>query len=304
MNIYHIDFRLLRSFLVVARVGNFVRASEALSITQSALSQQMKELASHFNSALFEKKGRRLILSDFGKDLLLKLEPLMGQIDETLLQCMHEDKNVVGVLRVGATHTYSKAITLPASMRLIKMHPELRIDLRELSAQRLITDLMQGDIDIAVLPEDYQLVEFYQRPLLTEQFAVLGTEHRINILPKKLFIKSFKNVELALLNRQFLMRQQIEMEARRENIQLNVRLELSTMGDLLEVAKTGNLTVIGSSIACRNDVGLTSRPISGEFLKRTAALCWRKGRFVTSAMRSFEVAAVEISNELKGNAKK
>jgi len=299
MNVYHIDFRLIRSFLVVARVGNFVRASEALSITQSALSQQMKELASHFNSGLFEKKGRRLILSDFGKDLLLKLEPLMGQIDETLLQCMHEDKNVVGVLRVGATHTYLKAITLPASMRLINAHPELRIDLRELSAQRLIADLMQGDIDVAVLPEDYQLVEFYQQPLLTEQFAVLGTEHGMNHLPKKLSIKSFKNVELALLNRQFLMRQQIEMEARRENIQLNVRLELSTMGDLLEVAKAGNLTVIGSPIACRRDVGLISRSITGEFLKRTAALCWRKGRFVTSAMRAFQDTALEISQELK-----
>lgn len=301
MNLHHIEFRLLRSFLVVARVGNFVRASEALSITQSALSQQMKELASYFNSALFEKKGRRLMLSDFGTDLLLKLEPLMGQLDETLLQCMHEDKNVVGILRVGATHTYAKAITLPASMRLINMHPELKIDLRELSAQRLITDLMQGDIDVAVLPEDYHLVDFYQQPLLTEQFAVLGTARRMNDLPKKLSIVSFKNQELALLNPQFLMRQKIEMEARRENIQLNVRLELSTMGDLLEVARSGNLTVIGSEIACRRDLELFSRPVAGEFMKRTAALCWRKGRFVTSAMRAFEETAIEISNELRND---
>lgn len=301
MNIHRIDFRLLRSFLVVARVGNFVRASEVLSITQSALSQQMKELVSYFKLALFEKKGRRLILSDFGKDLLIRLEPLIGQIDETLLQSMHGDKNVVGVLRVGATHTYSKAITLPASMRLIKAYPELRVDLRELSAQRLITDLIQGDIDVAILPKDYQLVDFYQQPLLTEQFAVLGTEQCLAKLPKKLSIKSFKNKELALLNRQFLMRQQIEIEARRENIQLNIRLELSTMGDLLEVARAGDLTVIGSPIACRADACLVSRPIAGEFLSRTAALCWRKERFVTSAMRAFQNTVVEISGELRNN---
>lgn len=299
MNIDYIDFRLLRSFLAVARIGNFVRASETLSITQSALSQQMKELASYFNSALFEKKGRRLILSDFGRDLLLKLEPLMGQIDETLLQSMHQDKHAVGILRVGATHTYSKAITLPASMRLIRAYPELRIDLRELSAQQLITDLMQGDIDMAVLPEDYQLIDFNQHPLLTEQFAVLGTTHQLAKLPKKLSIKSFKNQELALLNRQFLMRQQIEIAARRENIQLDVRLELSTMGDLLEVARAGELTVIGSPIACRSDSALVSRPVMGKFLSRTAALCWRKGKFVTSAMRAFQETALEISMELK-----
>ena len=45
MNIKQIDLRLLRSFLTVARTGNFVRASEALNITQTALSQQKKELA-------------------------------------------------------------------------------------------------------------------------------------------------------------------------------------------------------------------------------------------------------------------
>ena len=299
MNIRHIDYRLLRSFLVVARIENFVRASESLSITQSALSQQMKELSSHFNSALFERKGRRSILSEFGRDLLIKLEPLMGQIDETLLQSMHEDKHVVGVLRIGATHTYSKAITLPASLRLLKTYPDLRIDLRELSAERLIADLMQGDIDIAVLPEDYQLVEFYQQPLLTEQFALIGKPQSMANFPKKLSIKSFKNTELALLNRQFLMRQQIEMEARRENIQLHVRLEVSTMGDLLEVARTGGLAVIGSPIACGRDEELISRSVSGEFLKRTAALCWRKGRFVTSAMRAFQETAIEVSKELK-----
>jgi len=301
MNIQRIDYRLLRSFLVVARIENFVRAAEALNITQSALSQQMKELASHFNSALFERKGRRSVLSEFGRDLLNKLEPLMGQVDEALLQSMHDDKQVVGALRIGATHTYSKAITLPASLRLLKIYPDLRIDLRELSAERLIADLMQGDIDIALLPEDYQLVEFYQQPLLTEQFALIGKPQSMAHLPKKLSIKSFKNTELALLNRQFLMRQQIEMEARRENIQLNVRLEVSTMGDLLEVARTGSLAVIGSPIACRRDADLISRAISGEFLKRTAALCWRKGRFVTGAMKAFQETAIEISNELKNN---
>jgi hypothetical protein len=54
MNVQKIDLRLLRSFFVVSRTGNFVRASHSLSITQSALSQQMKELNRYFPEALFE----------------------------------------------------------------------------------------------------------------------------------------------------------------------------------------------------------------------------------------------------------
>ena len=97
------------------------------------------------------------------------------------------------------------------------------------------------------------------------------------------------------------MRQQIEMEARRENIQLNVRLEVSTMGDLLDIARIGSFTVIGSPILCRQYPDLVSRPIEGKFLRRTAALFWRKGRFVTGAMKAFQETAIEISNELKNN---
>jgi DNA-binding transcriptional LysR family regulator len=299
MNIHRVDYRLLRSFFVVARTENFVLASEALNISQSALSQQMKELASHFNSAIFERKGRRSVLSEFGRDLLNKLEPLMGQMDEALLQSMYDDKQIVGALRIGSTHAYSKAIALPASLRLLKKYPELRIDLRELSTQRLIADLMHGDVDVAIVPEDHQLVEFYQQPLLTEQFALIGKPNSMVHFPKKLTITSFKNTELALVSRQFLMRQQIEMEARRENIQLNVRLEVTTMGDLLDIARTGSFTVIGSPIACWRDEELISRPVSGEFLKRTAALCWRKGRFVTGAMKAFQETAIEISADLR-----
>jgi len=60
MNLKQIDLRLLRSFIATARAGNFVKASQILHITQSALSQQMKELAGHLALPLFEKKGASL----------------------------------------------------------------------------------------------------------------------------------------------------------------------------------------------------------------------------------------------------
>lgn len=57
MNINQIDLRLLRSFIAVARAGTFVKASQVLNITQSALSQQMKELSNHLDLPIFEKRG-------------------------------------------------------------------------------------------------------------------------------------------------------------------------------------------------------------------------------------------------------
>ena len=303
MNIKQIDLRLLRSFLTVARTGNFVRASEALSITQSALSQQMKELASHLELPLFEKKGRSLILTKFGNGLLQKIEPLLGQIEEALMQSLDDSKNIVGTLRVGATNTYSKTIALPACMELLKEYPSLNIELKELPAQKVLTELMEGTIDVAIIPQDYQFPDLEWKSLITEQFAVIGTLKAIENLPNTITLKYLAKHELAALNRQFLMRQKIDAQSRQEGIPLNIRMEVSSMGDLIEIAKTGKLLALGSSIALLKEKQLKSKEIKGDLLIRTAAVCWRKTKFVNSAMIAFQEKAQEISNSLEAEIK-
>lgn len=303
MNIKQIDLRLLRSFLTVARTGNFVRASAALSITQSALSQQMKELASHLELPLFEKKGRSLILTKFGNGLLQKIEPLLGQIEEALMQSLDDSKNIVGTLRVGATNTYSKTIALPACMELLKEYPSLNIELKELPAQKVLTELIEGTIDVAIIPQDYQFPDLEWKSLITEQFAVIGTLKAIENLPNTITLKYLAKHELAALNRQFLMRQKIDAQSRQEGIPLNIRMEVSSMGDLIEIAKTGKLLALGSSIALLKEKQLKSKEIKGDLLIRTAAVCWRKTKFVNSAMIAFQEKAQEISSSLEAEIK-
>jgi len=74
MNLAGIDLRLLRSFLVLSRVGSYVRAAQALHISQPALSQQMSDLSAALGVTLFEKVGRRSMLTDTGRGLSRGLE--------------------------------------------------------------------------------------------------------------------------------------------------------------------------------------------------------------------------------------
>jgi LysR family cyn operon transcriptional activator len=304
MNLKQIDLRLLRSFLAVSRSQNFVKASESLNITQSALSQQMKELASHLDMPLFEKKGRRLVLTNFGNGLLQKVEPLLGQIEEALLQSVNDNQNIVGTLRVGATNTYSKIIALPSCMTLLKANPSLNIELQELPAEKVLSGLMEGAIDIAILPEDYQFADLNWVSLITEQFSVIGDPRVIERLPRNLTLKTLVAYDLVALNRQFLIRQKIDAQARMEGILLNFRMETSTMGDLLEIAKSGEFLALGSPIAIAKDRKLSSRKIKGDLLTRTAAVCWRKTKFVTNAMIAFQENAIMISSTIQSDMKK
>lgn len=298
MNLNAIDLRLLRGLLAVARAGTFARAAQQLHITQSALSQQMKELAERLELTLFERQGRQAVLSDVGRDLVLRVGPLIEQLDESLLQSVNAPQKVAGRFRVGATQTYLRSLAMPAALEMIAAYPDLRMDMRQLPAQRLLADLLEGEIDVAILPEVLQQNNLSQTRLLTEQMAVLGAAALLKDLGPHPSLKALEGRPLALLNRHFLMRQQIDRQARQDKVTLDVRLEVSGMDDLASVARTGRLLVVGSRLAClEGDRHLEASVLSGKFLSRTAALCWRKGRFLTGSMLAFQSAVKRISNE-------
>ena len=295
MNLNAIDLRLLRGLLAVARAGTFARAAEQLHITQSALSQQMKELTGRLELTLFERQGRQAVLSDVGRDLVLRVGPLIEQLDESLLQSAHAPQRVAGRFRVGATQTYLRALAMPAALDMIATYPDLRMDMRQLPAQRLLADLLEGEIDVAIFPELPQQNNLSQTRLLTEQLAVLGPAALLKELGSRPSLKTLEGRPLALLNRHFLMRQQIDRQARQDKVTLDVRLEVSGMDDLAAVARTGGLLAVGSRLAClEGDRCLGSKPLGGKFLSRTAALCWRKGRLLTGSMLAFQSAVKRI----------
>ena len=188
-------------------------------------------------------------------------------------------------------------------MELLKEYPSLNIELKELPAQKVLTELMEGTIDVAIIPQDYQFPDLEWKSLITEQFAVIGTLKAIENLPNTITLKYLAKHELAALNRQFLMRQKIDAQSRQEGIPLNIRMEVSSMGDLIEIAKTGKLLALGSSIALLKEKQLKSKEIKGDLLIRTAAVCWRKTKFVNSAMIAFQEKAQEISNSLEAEIK-
>lgn len=302
MNINAIDLRLLRGLLAVARAGTFARAAQQLHITQSALSQQMKELAERLEVGLFERQGRQAALSEAARELVLRIAPLIEQLDASLLQSAGAAQRVAGRLRVGATQTYFRALALPAALDLIRAYPDLRLDMQQLPAQRLLADLLEGELDVAILPEMPPHNNLTQTRLLTERLAVIGTPALLARLGPRPSLKTLQDRPLALLNRGFLMRQQIDRQARQDKVKLDIRLEVSGMDDLAAVARSGGLLVVGSRLACLEDPRLAARALSGKFLSRSAALCWRKGRLPSGSMQAFQTATQQISAALARHA--
>jgi LysR family cyn operon transcriptional activator len=298
MNLMTIELRFLRGLVAIARAGTFQAAAHQLHLTQSALSQQMKELGERLGLTLFERQGRRAVLSDAGRDLVERVGPLIEQLDASLLQSSSSVQRVAGRLRLGATQTYLRSIALPAALEMISIHPDLKIDARQLPAQRLLADLLDGEIDVAIFPETGPHNSLSQVTLLSERLAVIGTAAALLKIGKISGLKSLEGHPLALLNRHFLMRQNIDKQARQDKVTLDIRLEVSGMDDLITAITAGRLLAVGSELASLGHSGLVSMKLEGKFLSRSAVLYWRRGRVLTGSLMSFQTIVKRISGEL------
>ena len=97
----NLDIGTLRSLQAVAEYGAVTRAAEALNMTQSALSMQIKRLDDLFGEAMLQKQGRGIVLTDFATELLIEARKLVALNDAIVSRFTGERPEAR--LRVGLT---------------------------------------------------------------------------------------------------------------------------------------------------------------------------------------------------------
>ena len=137
----------------VGRRGTIKAAAAALSITPSAVSQQLRILESEAGVPLLEHHGRLVRLTEAGQRLAAHAETVLAALDaaESDLATLRDD--VAGTLRVAAFPTAARALLPGAIAALGRRHPGLRITLRDLETRESLAALHLDEVDLAVVDE-------------------------------------------------------------------------------------------------------------------------------------------------------
>ncbi|HWT26122.1 MAG TPA: LysR family transcriptional regulator, partial [Solirubrobacteraceae bacterium] len=118
------ELRQLRYFVAVARHGHFTRAADALWITQSALSQQIRRLEAEVGVALLHRTARGAELTPAGEELLERAERILAEVDGARAALDRHAGATRGRVRVAATT--GDAPLLPATLATFHhAHPSL-----------------------------------------------------------------------------------------------------------------------------------------------------------------------------------
>lgn len=299
MNLSAIDLRLLRSLVALSRAPSFVRAAERLHISQPALSQHMADLSAAMGIPLFEKVGRRSVLTEAGRAFANAVIQALGQLDDTLVAHSSAQNKVSGTLRIAATNTYLNALATPVSAQLAQEHPGLQLNLREMPAHEILRALEEGTVDLGISPRVGVRRTLQAEHLLSEPFGLIATTPVIHALGKCSRLSQIAGKPLVLLNKDYLMRQQIDRQAKLENVPLHLRLEVSGAQNVVAALPLADWLAIGSALSILYAPGLDFIPLRGKHLSRDAVIYQRSRTAPTRAMTLFKEALLAHTSEIK-----
>jgi LysR family hydrogen peroxide-inducible transcriptional activator len=163
----------LRYFEALARDGRFRRAADACSISQPALSMQIKELEQELGSALFERTARQVKLTAFGQMFALRVRDILRAVDELGDLARASRDPLLTRLRIGIIPTIAPYLLPVIINDLTRTFDGIEIQVRETLTGKLIQELAQGELDMAIVALPVSEPAFTELKLFEEEFVLV-----------------------------------------------------------------------------------------------------------------------------------
>lgn len=148
------SLRQLEVFLATARYEHVTRAAESLAMSQSAASGSLRELERQFDVKLFDRLGKRLQLSELGKQLRPQAESLLQQA--LALEHALAGEDVIGRLQIGATMTIGNYLAVNMIADFRQRHPQADIALTVANTQTIAERVASFELDMGLIEGELQ----------------------------------------------------------------------------------------------------------------------------------------------------
>jgi DNA-binding transcriptional LysR family regulator len=249
----------LKVFETAARHRSFTRAAEELFLTQPTVSMQIKQLTKTVGLPLFEQVGKRLYLTDAGRELYATCQEIFDQLSEFEMKVAELKGMKQGRLRL-ATISTTKYFVPRLLGPFCQLYPGIDISLEVTNHERILERLSDNQDDVYILsqpPEDFDINCY---PFVENPLVVLAPRHHPLVQEK--------NIPLSRLNGEpFIMREPgsgtrkaVQKLFEEHKISVKVRLELGS-NEAIKQAIVGGL---GISVLSRHTLALegTNGPLA------------------------------------------
>jgi len=146
-----LTLRQLRYFVMLARHLHFGRAAAEAAVTQPALSMQIADLEAKLGTRLVERTSRGVTLTPEGDDFARRAQRILNELHDLVDRTQKHDRLLRGPLRLGVIPSVAPYVLPKMLPTLRAAYPDLELQLRETLTRSLLTELLDGKLDLLLL---------------------------------------------------------------------------------------------------------------------------------------------------------
>ncbi|MFA5985503.1 MAG: LysR substrate-binding domain-containing protein [Methylococcaceae bacterium] len=271
------NLRDLNYLIAVAELRSFVQAAERCCISQPTLSTQIKKMEDTLGVQIFERTNKKVIPTELGMQIIASARQIINEVNViTELAKMSQDP-YAGNLRLGAFPTLSTYI-FPQLVPLIKQAlPKIRLILIEEKTEALTQQLLNGQIDAAILAlpilDDYLDAEV----LFDDEFFLAVSAEHVLSKNSEIVQADLSGLQLLLLDEGHCLRGHALQICHANQIQEQQDVRATGLETLRQMVRAGTGITFMPRIAVRQpDDGICYIPFKAPAPSRRIALVWRK----------------------------
>jgi LysR family cyn operon transcriptional activator len=291
------ELRHLRYFAALAEQLNFTRAAETVHVTQSTLSHQIKQLETEIGHRLFDRIGKRIVITEAGEQLLGKVKLALSEIDEGLRGLHGSARQLSGSLRIGVTHTFNVSL-LPTCIDIFfTKHPSVRVTVQEQNAETVGRGVEAGEFDIGIAYRPNSAAAISFEPLCNDEMALVVSPAHPLAERKRIRMVELHRQNLVLSTSDTTTRELLEGWFRSVGAEPVIVVEMNPIASALALVRRMQIGAIISRQALTEVKDLCVIPIENPTPMRTPGILWNRDRQPTAAAKSF---AVILRNAVMG----
>lgn len=287
LSIYQMELRQLKYFVKSAEYLNFSEAAKHLFITQSTLSQQIKQLEYELGFTLFLRNSRHISLTEAGEEFLPFAQRTIQDAEDSV-QRLYDLQNVkTGTLRVGVTYSLSTVLT-EGLMRFMHEYPGIKLEICYKTMAELLEMLRSRKLDFVLSYKPLKCSpEIETKPLFDNALAVVVDKDHPLAQCEKLSLEELKNHNLVLPSVGLQARSMLDNLMEDKEFTLSSKLELNETNILLQVVATGSYATILSASSVFGNARFRAVPIDEPRNVMQASLMSLRGAYQKASAREF-----------------
>jgi LysR family cyn operon transcriptional activator len=261
-----LEIRHLRYFLAVAEAGNFSRAANRLGVSQPNISQQMRDLEVALRVALFQRRGKRILLTSAGLIFQEHARAILRHIETFLQELNTEPGQLRGALHLGVVPILNVALIPELIGMFASTHQGISLNVEEISSTEIETALEEGRMDVGLGFLTRHSPNLRYERLCTDEFALIVHESHPWAKRRVIDLHELHQERLLQLPDTFVMRRMTDAICREHQVRPRTIAEINAIETLLHSLAPLKAATLMPKIALRSINGLIAVRLKGKNL--------------------------------------